>query len=113
MVRPKLVLGTAQLGMKYGIANCIGKPKLEVAREILTIACQNNIEIWDTSPEYGDSEMIIGEYLKTSQERPKISSKLPSITASDRHKPSSCTLTDFIKEAVTRSLSSLDVVMIN
>jgi len=113
MVRPKLVLGTAQLGMRYGIANRIGKPKLEIAHEILTVAYQNDIVIWDTSPAYGDSETIIGKYLKASQERPKISSKLPSITANDKHRSISPSLTDFVNKSITGSLLSLDVDMID
>lgn len=58
-----LCLGTAQLGMKYGINNKVGKLDKHEVFEILDIAVENNIRIWDTASIYGDAEMILGEYL--------------------------------------------------
>lgn len=60
-----LVLGTAQLGMTYGIANTIGKPKQEVATKIIQEAWNNGIREIDTAQGYGDSESIIGEALSS------------------------------------------------
>ena len=56
----QLVLGTAQLGLDYGIANDNGKPKLTDSLEIIKYALDNNIHIFDTARAYGDSEYILG-----------------------------------------------------
>lgn len=56
----QLVLGTAQLGLDYGITNSNGKPKLTESLEIIKYALDNDINIFDTARAYGDSEYILG-----------------------------------------------------
>jgi len=58
-----LVLGTAQLGMDYGIANTVGKPDLQRAREIVLTAWEGGIRYFDTAQAYGNSERILGDIL--------------------------------------------------
>lgn len=64
----KLALGTAQLGMNYGIANKTGQPSPSSARRILELANQNGVELLDTASGYGESETIIGRYIRTVRE---------------------------------------------
>ena len=76
----KLVLGTAQIGLNYGIANKMGKPDKVKAFELLETALECGINYFDTSPVYGDSEKIIGDFLKGHVNRfvpPLIVTKLP------------------------------------
>lgn len=61
----RLVLGTAQLGMRYGIANTAGKPDFETAQRILEVAWKNGIRQFDTAQAYGDSEEILGHVFKS------------------------------------------------
>lgn len=56
----KLVLGTAQLGMKYGVANTGGQITLDSAREILDFAKTGGIKTLDTAIAYGESEKVLG-----------------------------------------------------
>jgi len=63
MKENKLVLGTAQLGLDYGIANKIGKPEENKAFEIMKYAVENGINYFDTAYSYGNSEIIIGKFL--------------------------------------------------
>jgi aryl-alcohol dehydrogenase-like predicted oxidoreductase len=74
----KLILGTVQMGLDYGINNKIGKiPKKQVF-EILEFAYQNNIRTLDTAAAYGNAHSIIGEYHKLYPEKKfKIITKLP------------------------------------
>ena len=58
----KIVLGTVQLGLDYGINNQHGKPSLEQAFEILKVAFDNGIKILDTAEAYGNSQEIIGKF---------------------------------------------------
>jgi len=56
----RLVLGTAQLGMPYGIANKSGKPDFSSALSIIQAAWESGITEFDTAQVYGDSEQILG-----------------------------------------------------
>jgi len=90
--RIPLVLGTAQLGMNYGIANKNGKPGLEQALAIVNTAWENGIRIFDTAQAYGDSETILGRCFQKLQdsgrfEQPVVISKLaPNISLSETKK---------------------------
>lgn len=73
----KLALGTAQFGMDYGINNKRGKvPRPEVF-DILQYARDSGIDTIDTAYSYGQSEEIIGEFIKSNKNTFKIISKLP------------------------------------
>ena len=60
-----MTLGTVQLGMNYGIANNAGKPSEETSFSILRTALKNRVNTLDTARAYGDSEAVIGRFLKT------------------------------------------------
>lgn len=59
----RLALGTAQLGMSYGIANRMGKPDNEAASKIVQIAWNSGVRFFDTAQAYGDSERVLGQVL--------------------------------------------------
>ena len=71
-------LGTVQLGMDYGINNGQGKPNQEQSIEILNTAFRLGVNCLDTSIGYGDSEQVIGKWLKSipSDKRPLIVTKV-------------------------------------
>jgi aryl-alcohol dehydrogenase-like predicted oxidoreductase len=79
----KLGLGTIQFGMDYGINNTRGKVLKEEAFEILKVAWNNGIDMLDTSALYGESEYVIGQFLKENNVPFKIISKLPPCDADD------------------------------
>lgn len=58
-----LVLGTAQLGYSYGIANKTGQPNQDTAAAIIHEAWKNGIREFDTAQAYGDSELVLGAAL--------------------------------------------------
>ena len=62
----KLILGTVQFGLAYGINNLKGKPDKETVFEILSYAHQNGIRYLDTAELYGDAHDLIGEFHKTN-----------------------------------------------
>jgi aryl-alcohol dehydrogenase-like predicted oxidoreductase len=57
----RFVIGTAQFGLKYGIANRGGQITLDAARPILSMAREGGISMLDTASLYGDSEIRLGE----------------------------------------------------
>lgn len=76
----RLVLGTAQLGMEYGINNKSGKPDLIKALEIIRRAFEAGILTFDTAGVYGEAEAILGQAVITFnlKDRIKVISKLPA-----------------------------------
>lgn len=75
----KICLGTAQLGMVYGIANKTGKPDTDEINNILNFAFKSGIASLDTAHSYGSSEKGIGEFIKNNDLNFKIISKLPPL----------------------------------
>jgi len=74
----KVVLGTVQFGLEYGINNDSGKPNEEVLNNILDTAYENGIRILDTAEAYGNSQKRIGGYHKISKNKFKIITKFSS-----------------------------------
>lgn len=60
----RLMLGTVQFGMPYGIANRQGQPTYEEARAILACAYEGGVNGLDTAATYGTSEEVIGKTLE-------------------------------------------------
>lgn len=84
----RLVLGTAQLGMTYGIANKDGKPSQDNANEIVRTAVSGGVKFFDTAQEYGNSEEVLGKALTATDFASKalIISKLPVALTENAHK---------------------------
>jgi len=99
----RVVLGTAQLGMEYGIANRVGRPDIKTAEAIIREAWQGGIREFDTAQAYGESEKVLGKCLRTlglSGEARVISKLPPNLGGSDEKN---------IERAVERSLTRLGV----
>jgi aryl-alcohol dehydrogenase-like predicted oxidoreductase len=76
----RICIGTAQFGMNYGISNSKGQtPKKEVFK-ILDFAQKNQIAWLDTAENYGNSQTIIGEYLRFNEGSFRVQSKISSET---------------------------------
>jgi len=66
----ELALGTVELGMDYGLSvpGDYGKPTPGEAIYLLHRAADAGITLFDTAPGYGDSEALLGQALKKSQQ---------------------------------------------
>ena len=96
----RLALGTAQLGLAYGIANRSGRIKLDEAKSILTHAHSLGIRMLDTAVAYGDSEARFGSFGVSSW---SIITKLPKA-------PLECNgISRWVIDSVENSLSRLKV----
>ncbi len=62
MQNNKIILGTVQFGLDYGINNKAGKPTYDTIKEILDLSFKKNINFLDTAEAYGDSQEKIGNY---------------------------------------------------
>ena len=99
----RLVLGTAQLGIDYGIANTIGQPVYNTAMSIVQEVCKSGICEFDTAQAYGQSEQILGQVFKDlgiSDEVRVITKLTPHVDHSDK---------EALNKAVEISLNNLGV----
>lgn len=76
MNHPRFVLGTANLGSKYGINNS-EEFSLEASRNVLSHGIRRGINTFDTAAEYGIAEELIGTTIKSSAEV-QIITKIPT-----------------------------------
>ena len=83
MEKNKIALGTAQFGMDYGINNIKGKISESEVFEILNESLISGIEILDTAYAYGNSELVIGNFIENYGNVFKIISKLPTCDPDD------------------------------
>lgn len=73
----KAILGAAQLGLNYGVNNRSGRPTRQHAEKILECAVDGGVSWVDTARAYGDSEQVIGDFLRTvGEEKLKVITKL-------------------------------------
>ena len=100
-----MTLGTVQLGMNYGIANNAGKPDEKKSFAILRTALEGGVTTLDTARAYGDSELVIGRFLKQWQgEKPAVITKIPTLQGDSPKE-----LERFVIESVEQSLERLGV----
>lgn len=103
----RLTLGTAQLGLSYGIANRHQKPQKDDAIRLVRTAVANGIRAIDTARAYGDSEEVIGDALDDGwSARVFVVTKLGPL----EHCPdgaASATVSAFVDASVFRSLAAL------
>jgi spore coat polysaccharide biosynthesis protein SpsF len=81
VVHSTMTLGTVQLGMEYGVANCTGKPDNSEAIAMVREAIAHGVTALDTARTYGESEQIIGEALSGAwASRTQVITKLSTLT---------------------------------
>lgn len=98
----RCILGTAQLGFKYGVANQLGQPDEPTAREIIATALRHGVNYFDTAQAYGTSEVVLGRVLHAlnATAQAKIVTKLV---------PRNLESFESLKSAVDSSLTHLGV----
>ncbi len=74
-MRNKIILGTVQFGLPYGINNSIGQLNQEAVFEILNYSHENNISTLDTANAYGTATQVIGNFHKQYKKHFQVNSK--------------------------------------
>jgi len=102
------MLGTVQFGLNYGIANTVGKPSYETARDIIQAAYESGVNCLDTAAGYGDSEAVLGRALAelNLKDKMQVISKVPSVSQQNL---SESAAERFIVENVEHSLTRLGI----
>ena len=106
-IHSELTLGTAQLGMAYGIANKIGMPSDQQSRELVQQAIESGVTTFDTARVYGGSETRLGRLLTPGyRDRVNIVTKLDVLSdLSDDASPA--LVKKLVDESVFHSCHSL------
>lgn len=100
----KIILGTVQFGLNYGISNSKGQVTKSEVFKILKTAQDAGVQCLDTAAAYGDSEQRIGEYHRKSNVEFKVITKF--------HTQSNLNVAEQINDALTRlNKTSLEVVL--
>lgn len=101
----KLILGTVQFGLDYGISNDQGKPSKEQVHAILDKAYSEGIALLDTAEAYGNSEELIGQYLEENSDKHfNIATKF--------HLSNEDSVASKVRDALNRlSVNTLEVIM--
>ena len=74
----KLILGTVQMGLNYGVNNSSGQVSLKDSFKILNYAFENGITTLDSAEAYGNAHEVIGKFHQENPNRKfKIITKLP------------------------------------
>ena len=96
----QLIIGTAQFGMNYGIANFSGQPSEKTIREIIEYATVNEILYYDTAISYGSSEEVLGKIFGELgiHQQVKVFTKIPKRTKTD----SQASINDSVKKSINR-----------
>jgi spore coat polysaccharide biosynthesis protein SpsF (cytidylyltransferase family)/aryl-alcohol dehydrogenase-like predicted oxidoreductase len=108
-IHSELTLGTAQLGMEYGIANRVGQPLPAVAIEMVHAAIAHGVTALDTARGYGDSEKVLGEALSGAwRSRTEVITKLDPLAGLSRDASFSM-VRAAVDDSVRRSCEALGV----
>lgn len=77
--RNKIGLGAVQFGLDYGISNPQGMTPISQVSSIMKFALKSGINLIDTAPSYGESEVVIGK-TKSITDTYKIVTKINPIS---------------------------------
>ena len=106
---PRLVLGIAQLGCEYGIANMTGQPNREQSEELIKTAIANGVVYLDTARAYGNSEEMVGQAMGRGwSSRAKVITKLSLLQGCPKE-ASNEILSAFVDASYFKSYSALRV----
>lgn len=101
----KIILGTVQLGLAYGINNTQGKPTQEEAFAVFDEAMRSEIKLLDTASAYGNAEELIGGY-----HRQKANEQFSIITKF--HHDKNLSTSEIVKIALTKlNIDQIAVMM--
>ena len=82
----RLMLGTVQFGLPYGVANRTGQPSYAEVRAIMTAAIDGGVNCFDTAAAYGGSEEVLGRALQElgAADRVVVVTKVRSLTPAEQ-----------------------------
>jgi len=78
-VKDTIIIGTAQLGSNYGIANKNQEIITSDKIDLLNLCYDHGLHNYDTAYAYKNSHNIIGKWVKDYKVKPIINTKIPNL----------------------------------
>lgn len=105
MSSEKVLLGTVQMGLPYGVNNKSGRVPYAESENILKLAHSSGIRILDSAESYGNAHAVIGRFHEQNPEiRFKVITKLAKVENSEQIQQK---VQEFLKELRVDSLYAL------
>ena len=103
----RLMLGTVQFGMPYGVANRTGQPSYDDVVKMIAAAVDGGVNCFDTAAAYGESESVLGRAIHELGivDQVTIVTKVSPINSSDVVNASE--IRQSIKQSIDQSRSRL------
>jgi spore coat polysaccharide biosynthesis protein SpsF (cytidylyltransferase family)/aryl-alcohol dehydrogenase-like predicted oxidoreductase len=112
-IHSELTLGTAQLGMEYGIVNRAGQPARPLAIRMVHAAIAHGVTALDTARGYGEAEEVLGDALSGAwRSRVEVITKLDPL-ASLTHDAVASEVRAAVDDSVRRSCEALGVTKLS
>lgn len=109
----RLILGTAQLGLSYGIANQNGKPDRSEAIALVHTALAAGVRVLDTARCYGDSEEVLRDALQAAPgplaQQATVITKVNTPEPQEAAALSNAALADLARDGIRASCQALGV----
>lgn len=105
--QPSLMIGTAQFGQRYGLANQSGAPSDQTIRQIIQLALDQGMAAFDTAAAYGESEARLGQAFAQLgvADRVEVVTKIPALPETIFEEPVAAART--IEDSVQQSMRHL------
>ena len=105
----RLMVGTVQFGLPYGVANQTGQPSYKEVVEIVAAMIEGGVNCFDTAAAYGNSEEVLGRALIELgvMDRVTVVTKVRALTPTELADPSLAAKA--IEQSVSESLRRLQL----
>ncbi|TVP98564.1 MAG: aldo/keto reductase [Planctomycetaceae bacterium] len=105
----RLMIGTVQFGLPYGVANRTGQPTYAQVVEMVAVALESGVNGFDTAAAYGTSEQVLGRALSElrATDRVTVVTKVIPLEPAQRSDRSAAAQT--IRDSVDRSREALRI----
>tara|TARA_B100000700_G_C14941596_1_gene807056 strand:- start:105 stop:1004 length:900 start_codon:yes stop_codon:yes gene_type:complete len=109
----RIIIGSAQFGLDYGITNYNGKVSSSIVRRIAELSESLGISGFDTAQTYGDSEIVLGNNLQSNHDFILISKLKPQSKNSFNSLTRELWERDFKKTLNNLKVSKLDAFLVH
>lgn len=105
----RLMIGTVQFGLPYGVANRTGQPTYAQVVEMVALALESGVNGFDTAAAYGTSEQVLGRALSELQATDRVTVVTKVIPLEPGQSSDRSVAAQTIRDSVDRSREALRI----
>ena len=103
----RLMLGTVQFGMPYGVANRTGQPPYDDVVKMIAAAVEGGVNCFDTAAAYGESESVLGRAIQELGIAEQVTIVTKVMPVNSNEAVSASEMSRAIKQSIDQSRSRL------